>query len=289
MHKVAVITRTRERQILLERALASVSGQTMRDLLWVIVNDGGETGPVDAVADRARASGVATSVVHRAESSGMEAASNAGIRASQSAYVTIHDDDDSWDPGFLAATCGFLDRNAQFGGVISHARRITEELAGRQVRLLASEPHMPLLQAVHLADMARSNLYPPICFLFRRPLYEAVGGYDESMAIFGDWDFNLRFLLKADIGVIPEPLANYHLRGGKGRQKGGHYANSIRPQDTRQLIADSAYRNRLIRGDIESGRFGLGSLLFMASLGVDADRSASLRRRLRTWLRKRFS
>lgn len=40
--KVAVITRTKDRGILLERAIKSVHKQTMMDFIHVIINDAGD-------------------------------------------------------------------------------------------------------------------------------------------------------------------------------------------------------------------------------------------------------
>jgi len=45
--KVAVITRTKDRVLLLERALQSVHNQSMSDFVHVIINDGGDPGPVE--------------------------------------------------------------------------------------------------------------------------------------------------------------------------------------------------------------------------------------------------
>ena len=42
MKKVAVITRTRNRALLLRRAARSVERQTFRAFSWVVVNDGGD-------------------------------------------------------------------------------------------------------------------------------------------------------------------------------------------------------------------------------------------------------
>ena len=39
----------------------------------------------------------------------MEAASNLGVRSSESTYIAIHDDDDLWDPQFLERTVATLD------------------------------------------------------------------------------------------------------------------------------------------------------------------------------------
>ena len=73
--KVAVITRTKNRELLLNRALASVSSQTFRDFVWVIVNDGGERAPVEEIAGKASTSGIEVKVLHHEKSLGMEAAS----------------------------------------------------------------------------------------------------------------------------------------------------------------------------------------------------------------------
>lgn len=282
MHKVAVVTRTLARPLLLERALNSVSAQTMKNFVWVIVNDGGEASAVDRLAGRARQSGIEVSVIHNAKSNGMEAASNAGVRGSVSNYVVIHDDDDSWAPEFLSATTAFLDTAGDYAGAVTHVSRITERITGSRIATIRREPHKPVIQAVQLADMARSNLFPPIAFTYRRSLYDKLGGYDETMAILGDWDFNLRILLCGDVGVIPRALANYHVRSGEPLQDGA-YANSITPGHARQLIADAAYRNRWLRADIEAGRFGLGNLLAIGRLPKPPGQSASALARAASW------
>ncbi|HRE18551.1 MAG TPA: glycosyltransferase family A protein, partial [Rhodocyclaceae bacterium] len=61
---VAVITRTKNRPLMLARALDSVSRQTFRDALWVIVNDGGEPATVELIAEQGRQRGLPTAVHH---------------------------------------------------------------------------------------------------------------------------------------------------------------------------------------------------------------------------------
>src|SRR6056297_895371 len=97
--------RTKDRPILLQRALQSVCHQTLGDWSLAIVNDGGDPRPVDQqVADLPAAHRQRITVLHHPESCGMEAASNAGLQALQSRYVLIHDDDDSLHPDFFART-----------------------------------------------------------------------------------------------------------------------------------------------------------------------------------------
>ena len=265
MNKVAVITRTRSRPRMLNRALKSVAAQTMKDFVWVVVNDGGDQAPVESVVASAMDAGLDAVAIHHEKNRGMEAASNSGIRRSKSEYIAIHDDDDTWEPDFLSETVRFLEEQPAFVGVVTHAMRITEKMRQDHIAALKRAPHSPVLQAVHLADMARSNLFPPIAFLYRRSLFRKLRSYDETMAVLGDWDFNLRALLAGDIGVIPRALANYHVRATQENTEHA-YANSVSPKLTTHLFADAAYRNKCIRNDIAKGRAGLGFLLAMGRL-----------------------
>ena len=50
--KVAVITRTKNRNILLERALKSVHQQTMEDFVHIIYNDSGDEAAVEMLLEK---------------------------------------------------------------------------------------------------------------------------------------------------------------------------------------------------------------------------------------------
>jgi glycosyltransferase involved in cell wall biosynthesis len=264
-YAVAVVTRTKNRPLLLPRARESVATQTFQDYLWVLVNDAGEPEPVEQEAAAARAKGLDTLVIHRDRSSGIEAASNDGIGRTKSEFVAIHDDDDSWQPDFLARTVAFLRENPAFVGVATRCFSVEETLSDAGPKTIQTTPYNDRLHAVHLGDMAIQNQFPPISFLFRRSLYEQLGGFDESLPVLGDWDFHLRALLLGNIGVIPEKLANYHLRE---RPQGGlrQYGNTITNGDEMHLLHDSLYRNRKLREDMEAGRPGLGFLLTMGRM-----------------------
>jgi len=281
--KVAIITRTRSRPRMLERAMKSVAAQTMKDFVWVIVNDGGAKVPVDHVVQRAREQGIEVVACHHESNVGMEAASNAGIRSSKSKYITIHDDDDTWEPHFLEETSSFLDGRPEYIGVVAQAMRILERMGENRIVEVKRIPHAPVLQAVHLADMARSNLFPPISFLYRRSLLKKLRGYDESLAVLGDWEFNLRALLVGDIGVIPKPLANYHVRKAQqGLDQA--YENSIAPHLVANFAADAAIRNKWLRNDIRKGEAGLGFLLAMGRFQVKRSLTRTIGSRLQNFL-----
>ncbi len=215
---VAVITRTKDRPLFLQRAMRSVLAQTHGDWIHVIVNDGGDPAPVDLLVRSFEAEYAGrVRVVHHAESRGMQNASNAGLDAADSEFVVIHDDDDSWEPDFLEVAVAFLEEegpDSAVRGVVTQTTQILEEITVtgefREERRL---PYHPFAY-VNMAEMRQRNLFPPIAFLYRRSAHEAVGRFRQEFDVLGDHDFNLRFLRRFEIGVVPTFHALYHWRHG---------------------------------------------------------------------------
>jgi len=257
---VSIITRTRNRPALLRRAVDSVLSQTHADWEHVIVNDGGDPAELERVIEPHRERyGSRVNVIHNGTSLGMEAASNIGLERSSGKYVAIHDDDDSWEPAFLARCVGELERcpHACVRGVVTHITQIFErETAGRFFEVRRQD-YSPGLTALSLPEMTEINRFLPIAFVYERSVLEDIGLYDESLPVIGDWDFNIRFLMKYDIGVIPEPLANYHVR----TQSAENYRNSVTAAAREHRFHRALLVNKTIRADIEAGRITPGQLL----------------------------
>lgn len=249
---------------MLPRVLESLCEQEMKDFVWVLVNDAGDAAPVESIARQGRARGLDVNVINRKRSIGMEAASNDGVRQSQSKYIVIHDDDDTWEPAFLRETVEYLDSNQDVPGVITWANRVDEVIKDNSVEVIASYPYNHWLLNIYLSDMAIENRFPPISFLFRRSVYDRIDGFDESLPVLGDWDFHLRVLMKGDIHVIHEPLANYHFRVNS--EKGDVYGNTVNTGLDKHVLYDAIYRNRKLREDLESGSHGMGALLAMGQM-----------------------
>ncbi|WP_051285083.1 glycosyltransferase [Nisaea denitrificans] len=275
---VAIITRTKDRPILLERAARSVAGQTYRNIRWVVVNDGGDPKPVGDVLERSLVDPGRIVFRSHPESLGMEAASNAGIRTSISDLIVIHDDDDSWEPDFLEQSVNFLNRHqGLYDGVVCHSTHVEEIISGNTVLECGHRPFNNWLHNVQTAEMAAGNVFPPISFLFRRALWERLDGFDETLPVLGDWDFNLRFLMEADIGVLPLPLANYHHRSDEGEDTDGSYANSDSGRENPHVAFNAILRNRYLRRAAREPQFATLAGLMGQAYGL-----GDLRSRLQT-------
>ncbi len=258
--RVAVITRTKNRVALLGRAVESVLGQTEKDWVHVIVNDGGDPEPVDSLlaSYKERYCGRLL-VIHNPQSLGMEGASNKGIMASDSTYVTIHDDDDSWEPEFLETCITTLEKTPfpTVRGVVTHTNQIFESIDGSGVKEVSRRDFDPWLVSVSLPEITEINKFMPISFLFRRDVFDVVGFYDDSLPVIGDWEFNIRFLSKYDLIVVQQNLANYHIRVD-GHTK---YANTVTAGKDKHLFYRDLIVNKHIRKDLESGRVTMGQLM----------------------------
>lgn len=223
---VGIVTRTRNRPLLLRRALSSVASQTYPEWHLVIVNDGGARGLVDDLVAELHPGDPRIHVIHRPQSTGMEAASNAGLAELETDLAVIHDDDDSWAPTMLEASVRTLrDLTTRFPsvrGVVTHVTAVFETVAGDTVIVDWAAPWHADLEApmdagpVELSELMVRNLFPPIAFVFDRRAALAVGAFDETLPVLGDWDFHMRFAVAHDVWVHPEPLAFYHLRPDAG-------------------------------------------------------------------------
>ncbi len=260
--RVCVITRTKDRPLMLKRALESVLKQSFENWLHVIVNDGGDALTLESVVapylnryrDRIR-------LIHNQTSLGMQNASNCAITTTDSEYVVIHDDDDSWGPTFLSECVRYLDSigpDDSTQGVATQSVWIFEEIDkyGNIVEL-GRQDYFPFKQ-ISLFDLAGKNLYPPIAFLYRRKVHDHVGLFDQRFNYLGDWDFNIRFLSKFDIGVIDRQLAFYHWRH-KGT--GSSYGNTVTDGFEEHQNLANKLRNHYLRLDLDKGRVGLGFVM----------------------------
>jgi len=270
--KVAIITRTLDRPMFLKRALESVAGQTFQDYVQVVVNDGGDNEVAAETIKNTNCLHHQIILVDNVVNRGMEAASNIAIAAADSDYIIIHDDDDSWEPAFLEKTVAFLEgpKGKTYGGVITQSTYVSEEVTPEGIKIHDTSRYQGWVENVHIMEMAIGNFFPPIAFLFRRDIYDKIGKYNEDYPVLGDWDFNLRFLLESDIGMVHEPLANYHHRD---RGDTSLFGNSVIAGRDKHLEYSAVVRNRFARNLLHSDHPAVAVMVGMG-MHLDANRHA---------------
>ena len=250
--RVTVVTRTRNRPLMLKRAVQSVGAQSFQDLELVIVNDAGSTGPVKSALESAPEwLRERTTVVTNETSHGREAALEDGLAASSCEFFAIHDDDDSWEPGFLAACVAHLDEHPEHGAVATRCdvvdEIVTEEGLTERGRWVMTQDK----ESWTLIDTMVANYVPPISQLIRREVADRIGHWDGNLLTQADWDFNLRLLATSPVGFINgEPLAHWHHRDSTDAAAG----NSVVVDAVRHRIDNLAIRDRYTRLSLEGDR-----------------------------------
>ena len=164
---------------MLREALASVEQVRNENLLEVIVVDDGssevETTTILSQAQEAGYSGVPQT------NCGVGAALNAGIRRAKGEFILPLGSDNRLRDAYLNEGVSLLKNNICLGVVYADAEYFGDRTGRSHV------------QEFDLLSMIRGN-FIDTCALFRKKLWEEVGGYDEQMPWTGweDWDFWLR-------------------------------------------------------------------------------------------------
>lgn len=252
---IAIITRTKNRNNLLVRAMDSVANQTFTDFIHIVVNDGGETKSVNTIVDKYKHNLL---VIHNDDSVGLTRALNQGIRSAETKYVAILDDDDTWSDDRIEKAVKFLEES-QSVGVVCVTDIVVEELDGAHVSQKSKHRLYPELSAISLYAQCLDNYVTNGCFTYRRSVYDELNGYDENLLVAEDWDFGIRFLLKYDIDYLhtDHALHNYHHRPNtKGDAGNSVFAGIGTHKYQMNLLA-----NHFLRKDVQAGRFGLGYVI----------------------------
>lgn len=264
---VSIVIRTKDRDLMLARAVDDVLAQTFGAWEAILVNDGGDPDLVDGVL-AARSADLASRarVVHLPRSGGMEAASNAGVQLATAQYLVIHDDDDTWDPEFLARTVAHLQANPDALAVAVSTEIVVERAEGAGFVEVERRSFVPPGESVSLFDLLTTNRVVPIGLLVRRDVVDDLGGFDESLDVVGDWDFNLRLVTRGRVDYLPgPPLAQWRQRPSAT----GSSANSMFAARAEHTRFDRIVRDRALRA--EAAEIGLGTPLFVARLVDEAE------------------
>ena len=181
---------------LLRETIASIEAVRTPSLREVIIVDDGSTDPttLEVLKDLEKGQ----YLVMRQPNRGVGAARNAGIRVAQGEFILPVDSDNRIRRTYLAEGPTLLHRDQSVGVVYGDAEYFGDRTGRWRV---------PQFDLVRLVD---AN-FLDTCALFRKRVWEDVGGYDEHMPHMGweDWDFWLRAAVR---GWRFVHLAGSHLR-----------------------------------------------------------------------------
>jgi hypothetical protein len=184
----------------LPEALNSALTQTWPSTEVVVVDDGSSDETPKIVSDyedRFKVRAV------RLEGEGLAAACNAGIRTSTGDYIVRLDADDYFDPNLALVLATHLDQHDD--DIVFGDHWMIDE-NGVELRVVH---RAPLGNKTQLRD--RPALGAGV--MFRRKVFDEIGGYDNTLRHQEDYDFWLQVVEKYRIANVSLPLMYYRQHG----------------------------------------------------------------------------
>lgn len=189
-------------------AIDSVLAQTFSDLELIVVDDGSTDETASIVQQRQAADGRGLVHLIRQSNQGLAAARNAALAVAKGECFALLDSDDLWEPSFLASQMSVLDRDAGVAIVTGNARYIGGPEHGAPVR-----PHPDPRPDPNLRTILGDERAVFIMSVFRRSVFDRIGGFKPKFRTNEDYDFWLR-AASAGFRFVRNsaPLAGYRIR-----------------------------------------------------------------------------
>ena len=201
-----MIVRTKDRPELLPQALASVARSAYRRLEVIVVNDGGATPALPAAYP------VPLRLANLPANVGRGGAANAGAAQARGDHLAFVDDDDVVEPEHFGILADLVTASGAAVVYTDAAAGIYERDPGGPWRRV--ERRVPYSRDFDPELLLFDNYIPLNTVLIERRLFDAVGGFDSSFAILGDWDLLIRLSERAAFHHQARVTCEYrHFRG----------------------------------------------------------------------------
>lgn len=200
--RVSVVLPTFNRAASIGRAATSVLSQTHQHLELIVVDDGSTDETCQVVSsirdDRIR-------LIRHSQNQGPSAARNTGIAAASFPLIAFQDSDDSWRPEKLARQVRALCQAEPHVGVVFSQVAIHEGDGSTRVvpkRLPGGD------REVTTRTLLWANTIGTPTAVVRRPVLDAVGGFDQELKALVDWELWIRISQGFGFLMVGAPLVD---------------------------------------------------------------------------------
>lgn len=194
--RVAVVLPVFNGAEVITRAVESVLAQTFDDFELVVVDDGSTDSTPEHLA---RIDDPRVRVLRNSVNAGIVVSLNRGVASTSAPLIARLDADDVCAPQRLARQVGAFDRRPGLGLLASATTKVDPR--GAVSRGQPPCDHAAIHFRLHFGNCLS---HPTV--MFRREVFEAVGGYREEWFPVEDYDLWLRMAAVTEVGAIGEPL-----------------------------------------------------------------------------------
>lgn len=198
-----VVMSTYKRPQLLPRAIRSVLDQTYPDFELVVIDDASGDNTAEVVAQfgdsRVR-------YICQPTNQGAAAARNRGQHAARGRYITYLDDDDRFEPTFLAEVYSALNEAPPSVGLVITGRRLYRLTDDGQTLVGSDAFRRSAKEVLSGRDYVLHPIGGSSGLVVTAACHRAVGDFDQSTVPLSDTDFMIRAAAQFDFLILPELL-----------------------------------------------------------------------------------
>ena len=190
---VSIVIRTMSRPEALREALYSIRQQTYKNVEAVVVEDG----PADSEEMiRSEFADLKVQYLALGENQGRCKAGNKALSMAKGKYLNFLDDDDMLYPKHVETLAGFLERENAYAAYAGAFETRVDVTSRHPYSYKVREVQSVCTQDYTKEEMLDTNFIPIQCLMFRREIFEELGGFDTTVETFEDWDLWARYSLK---------------------------------------------------------------------------------------------
>ncbi|VTR95705.1 Glycosyl transferase OS=Singulisphaera acidiphila (strain ATCC BAA-1392 / DSM 18658 / VKM B-2454 / MOB10) GN=Sinac_2482 PE=4 SV=1: Glycos_transf_2 [Gemmata massiliana] len=203
MMKVSVVIPTYNYSCFIREAVESALNQTCPPYEVIVIDDGSTDNTAEILKHYIDTGRIR---YHYQMNSGLCAARNVGLSLATGSAFALLDSDDSWHPQKLECQIAYLETNpaCELVGTeaFSQERGMWATIGSLTVNALPLETHL------------LRTRFCPSSALFRRSLWEQVGGFDQAAGGTADRDYWIRCAAVSVVARIELPLTFYRIHNG---------------------------------------------------------------------------
>lgn len=196
--KVSVVTGYYNRGALLERTILSILSQTYVDFELIVFDDASPDGSAETLRELSRRlNDPRLRVRIHDRNRGFARGLAEAIAESTGEYIAIQGSGDISLPRRLERQVAVLDADPKVGVVGGWYENVVEGGSSRRLR-------KPDVTGLNLEGLLAGNVFSHGEVMFRRSVYDQVGGYRTAFAFAQDYDLWLRAIQVSSFAVVPE-------------------------------------------------------------------------------------
>jgi glycosyltransferase involved in cell wall biosynthesis len=208
MPRISVIIPSYNRADLLAETLDSLIAQTYPDWEAIVVDDGSQDNSLELAQKYAATDNRIRACLRQGEKKGACVCRNQGLSTAAGEYVIFLDSDDLLSDTCLEHRVARMDRRPEYGYGVYQTEMFCRQTGDRKI-LWNIYTETPDLHRFLSIDTVWHTTGP----IWRKGVLRKLGGFDETLASFHDWELHVRALI-AGIKYFKESVRDNFYRNG---------------------------------------------------------------------------